>query len=169
MSLFLPTTIAVTVLDVKPEMLREMGVKALLLDVDNTLASYISHEPIEGAIDWAHAMTKAGFELVIVSNNYKARVEPFAAKFGLPFITFACKPMPFGYIKAKRMFKLRAKECAIIGDQIFTDIVGANLCGMRSILLEPIDIEKSMSFNVRRKHERKFREHMRKKKGGDNE
>lgn len=165
MGIFEPTLIKQKLTDITPQLVRSMGVFSLLLDVDNTLASYVSHEPIDGAVDWAREMTEAGIKLVIVSNNYKSRVEPFAKLFDLPFITFAVKPLPFGYLKARSLLHVKISECAIIGDQIFTDIVGANLCGMKSILLEPVEPESSVLFQKRRQVEKHFRDKYRRKAG----
>lgn len=153
MSLFKPSIMKKRITDITAEMLKEMGVSALLLDVDNTLVSYVKHEPIAGAVEWTKEMKAKGFEIIIVSNNYKKRVAPFAAKFNLPYITFAMKPFPFGYIKASKRLKTKCKQCAIIGDQIFTDIIGANMCGMKSILLEPIELESGITITARRKAE----------------
>lgn len=157
MALFRPTRLAGSVTDLTPALFQELGVTALLLDVDNTIASFTSHEPMEGAVAWARSMTEAGLSLIIVSNNYKRRVSTFAAKFGLDFISFACKPFPFGYIRAKRRLGVKARQCAIVGDQIFTDVTGANLCGMRSVLLRPIELEAGWSFRIRRYFERPLR------------
>ena len=154
MGLLRPTALQQRVTDLSPELLRRMGVSAILLDVDNTIASYTSHQPIPGAMEWAKAMGEAGFRLIIVSNNFKKRVGPFAARFGLDFISFACKPFPYGYLKARRRLGLRCRDCAIVGDQVFTDIVGANLCGMKSVLLTPIEPEEGFTFR-RQAHRRR--------------
>ena len=158
MDIFKPTFMVRRLSDIDADMLRKLNIRFLLLDVDNTLASYISHEPVEGAVAWVKEMQRQGFKLVIVSNNYKKRVEPFSKNFGLPFITFACKPLPFGYLKAKKLLKAPAEACAIIGDQIYTDIVGANLCGMKSVLLEPVEAERDPLFRLRRRQEKKLRD-----------
>lgn len=157
MGIFTPTALKPRVTEITPEFLRELGIAAVLLDVDNTIATYTSHNPAPGAVDWAQRLVEAGFRVVIVSNNYKKRVGPFAARFGLDFICFAMKPLPFGYLNACRRLGLKCRECAIIGDQIFTDVVGANLCGMRSVLLEPIEPEEGWTFKVRRHFERGLR------------
>ncbi len=161
--LFTPTALKPRAADITPDFLRGMGVRAVLLDVDNTIAGYASHEPLPGAVEWARGLEKAGLRVVIVSNNYKKRVGPFAERFGLPFISFAIKPLPFGYWKARRMLRLPCRDCVIIGDQIFTDIVGANLCGMRSVLLEPIELETGFTFRLRRYFERGLRAKLREK------
>ena len=140
MPLFRPTVLRDRVTQITPELLHTLHVSALLLDVE-----------------WAREMVQAGFRVVIVSNNFKKRVAAFAAKFGLGWISFAMKPFPFGYLKARRMLKVRCRDCAIVGDQIFTDVVGANLCGMRSVLLKPIELEEGISFRIRRYFERPLR------------
>ncbi|MGI6265151.1 MAG: YqeG family HAD IIIA-type phosphatase [Acutalibacteraceae bacterium] len=122
--------------------LRAMGVRGVLLDVDNTLTRYKSQELADDVRDWIERMQTAGLSLTIVSNGLPRRVRPFAEKAGLRSIAFACKPSPFGYIRGARRMGLRCKECVIIGDQVFTDVVGANLCGMKSILLQPIELER---------------------------
>lgn len=158
MGLLRPTAMRAKVTELTPEFFEKLGVSALLLDVDNTIATYTSHTPIEGAVEWARDMVERGFRVIIVSNNYKKRVGPFAQKFGLDFISFAIKPLPFGYLRAQSRLGVKRKECAIVGDQIFTDVVGANLCGMRSVLLTPIEPEEGVSFRVRRFLERGLRE-----------
>lgn len=157
MSIFKPSLMMRGITDITPETVRRIRVEALLLDVDNTLVSYAEYEPVTGAVEWAARMQEAGLQLIVVSNNQKKRVAPFAQKFNLPYITFAMKPFPFGYLKASRRLGMPHAKCAIIGDQIFTDVVGANLCGMQSILLEPIEPEKSRLVQWRRYFEKKFR------------
>lgn len=157
MSIFKPTAIKNRVTDLTPAFLKRLGVNTILLDVDNTIASYTSHEPIEGAVDWARGMVEEGFRVIIVSNNFKKRVEPFAARFGLRCISFAIKPLPFGYLRAKKLLGAACRECVVIGDQIFTDVIGANLCGMKSVLLSPIALEDGITFKMRRYCERGLR------------
>lgn len=158
MGLFSPTVTKHRAGDVTPQLLQSLGARAVLLDVDNTIATYTSHEPVPGAVDWARGLSDAGFRVVIVSNNYRKRVAKFAARFGLGFISFAIKPLPFGYVRAARMLRFRCRDCVIIGDQIFTDVIGANLCGMKSVLLEPIEPEEGWTFRVRRYFERGLRQ-----------
>ncbi len=165
MGLLTPTLCADKLTDVTADMLRNLGVSALLLDIDNTLASHISHEPAGGVESWIKEMEAEGFRLIIVSNNYAKRVEPFAQKISLPFVSRAYKPLPMGYVKAARELETPRRSCVIIGDQIYTDIIGANLCGMKSILLKPIDIEDGLSFKIRRRLERGIRAKLRRKEG----
>lgn len=164
MAIFRPTAMKKSLLDLTPEFLSSLGVRALLLDVDNTVATYTSHQPAQGAVEWASKMSAAGFQVIIVSNNFKKRVSVFAAKFGLDWISFAMKPLPFGYLKARAQLKMKRLECAIIGDQIFTDVIGANLCGMKSVLLTPIEPEEGLTFRIRRFFEKPLRKKYSKRK-----
>lgn len=158
MSILKPTVIRNRITDITEELLYGMQVTSLLLDVDNTLVSYRSHQPPTGTIAWIARMKASRFQLIIVSNNYRHRVEPLGKQFDLPFITFAAKPLPIGYLKAKHRLKAKSSQCAIIGDQLFTDVLGANLCGMKSILLTPIEPETESGFARRRAFEKKFRD-----------
>ena len=158
MGLFQPTAVRNRVTDITPQFLKSLGVKALLLDVDNTLATYTAHTPAAGALEWVRAMGEAGFGEMIISNNFKKRVRRFGAMFGLDTLSFAIKPLPVGYLRAAARLGVRPRECVVIGDQIFTDVVGANLCGMKSILLTPMEPEEGFSFQVRRHFEKGLRE-----------
>lgn len=142
MALFYPTVRKPHITAITADDLRTMGVKGVLLDVDNTLTRYKSQELDPAIMDWLTRMQEEGFALTIVSNGFVRRVRPFAEKVGLDFIAFACKPSPFGYLRGAKRLGFTRKECLIIGDQMFTDVLGANLCGMQSILLKPIELER---------------------------
>lgn len=157
MALRYPTRMLHRITDITPEFLSSLGITALLLDVDNTLSEHDSQSPYPGSLEWVSSMRKNGIQMIILSNNTRERVEPFAAQYGLPFLTYAMKPLPVGYLRAVHQLGVSHRNCAAVGDQIFTDIVGANLCGIKSILLEPILEETSRSFRIRRKLERSIR------------
>ncbi len=157
MAIFRPTGTLGNLTLLTPEMLRTLGVRGIVLDVDNTMAAHSDQTPFPGVVEWTERMRAAGVQLVVVSNNFEKRVAPFAEKFGLPHISFAMKPSPFGYLRAKKKMGLCARECAAVGDQIFTDIVGANLCGMRSVLLEPVTRDPALTVRFKRFLERFFR------------
>ena len=96
MALRLPTAAAKGLLEITPSFLRTLGVKAILLDVDNTLSHHGSQTPFDGSIEWVRQMEQEGFSLIIVSNNTKERITPFAAQFGLPFIGEPASRFPSG-------------------------------------------------------------------------
>lgn len=148
MSLFFPTLYRRRITDVMAEDLHRLGVKALLLDVDNTLTTHDAPDLTDGVKAWLTDMQAAGFSLIIVSNNRAERVAPFADKIGLPYYAHARKPLPFGFRGAAQQTGANCKQCVVIGDQIFTDMLGANLAGMRSVLLEPIQMETKQKFIV---------------------
>ena len=154
MAMFYPTLYRRRITDVTVEDLRRLGAACVLLDVDNTLTTHDAPELDAAVVAWLDEMRKH-FILVIVSNNNAERVAPFAAKIGLPFHAVSRKPLPGGFWEAGAEHNVAAKECVVIGDQIFTDILGANLAGMKSILLEPIELETKQKFIVfKRKIER---------------
>jgi HAD superfamily phosphatase (TIGR01668 family) len=165
MSLLLPTVALKQVTDITIELLQSMGARAIFLDVDNTLARHGSQIPFEGAVAWTHRVREEGIEIIIISNNLKSRVAPFAKQFDLPFVCFAQKPFPLGMPYAKKLLGRSAKEIVVVGDQIFTDVLGANLAGMKSILLEPKAEEDSMSFRFRRWLEHSIRRKIEQRKG----
>lgn len=171
MALRYPTRMLHRITDVSPELLAQMKVRAVLLDVDDTLSAHGSQIPYPGSVEWAQELVDRGFQLIILSNNTKDRVAPFAGQYGLPFLTMAAKPLPVGYLRAARRLGVKPRECVIVGDQVFTDVLGANLCGMQSILLDPITLQDSFSFRVRRKWEKPVRRKMTEKerRSQDNE
>ncbi len=148
MSLFYPTIYRRRVTDITVDDLRTLGVRGILLDVDNTLTTHDNPQLEPAVTAWLDAMRAAGFSLTVVSNNREERVRPFAQKIGLAHQAKAAKPLPRGYRAAAKAMGLPVAECVAVGDQIFTDILGANLAGMRSVLLEPIEPEVEQRFIV---------------------
>ncbi len=154
MPLFLPKKRFRRVTDIGYGYLKKNNIKALILDVDNTLSTHHSQTPLVGAEKWLREMERKGIKLLILSNSKQERVAPFAEMLKLDFLSLGCKPLPFGLLRAKKRLGFKAKETAMVGDQVFTDMLGANLCGMHTILLEPIKLEDKPSFKVRRKLEK---------------
>ena len=138
------------------EDLRRFNVKALMLDVDNTMSTHDGQVLTNGLTEWLAMLRNNGIKLLILSNAKKERVEPFAAKIGLEFIHLAAKPLPFGYWRAVRKLGTSCKNTAIVGDQLFTDMLGGFLSGTKKILLTPIEPEDKPSFIIRRKIEKLF-------------
>lgn len=127
--------------DITVEELRAVGVRGILLDVDNTLTTHDSQEIAPAVMAWLQGMTESGFSLMIVSNGKRRRVTPFAEKVGLPFVSMAAKPLPFGFLRAVKALGFKRRECVEIGDQYFTDFLGGKLAGVRVIQLMPIQLE----------------------------
>ena len=106
--------------------LKENNINALILDVDNTLIDYDKNLPNE-TIDWANNLKKNGVKLYILSNsNKKEKVRTVAEKLGIEYMYFAKKPLKLGFKKVQDILKEKSENIAVVGDQIFTDVVGGN-------------------------------------------
>ena len=127
-----------SVKNINPELLRKKNIKGLIIDVDNTLIDY-DRNLIEGAESWSKNLKDEGIRCIILSNsNKKDKVEKVANTLDMPYILFAKKPLKSGFLRACELIKLRPEEVAAVGDQIFTDVIGANRCNMFSILVKQV-------------------------------
>lgn len=156
MALFQPIGRFHRITDIPAEYFMSLGVKGIAVDADNTLSEHHSQQPLDGVEAWLRSMQQQGLQVFMVSNAKHRRVHPFAQKLGLSYVSLALKPLPVGLLRAKRQMGLRAGEMAVIGDQLFTDMLAAHLCGAKAILVEPIHEESGASFRVRRRMEQKL-------------
>ena len=140
--------------DISISLLNKYKIKALLLDVDNTMSTHHGMVLTEGLTEWISSMQQQGIKLMVLSNSKERRVKPFAEKIGLPFISMGCKPLPTGFLRGVKALGEKRKNVAIVGDQIFTDILGGNLVGVKTILLTPILLETTRGFRFKRWLER---------------
>lgn len=141
MALLYPTLYRNRITDITVQDLEKLGVRGLLLDVDNTLTTHGSQHLSDEVSHWLAGMRRAGIAMTVVSNSWEWRVAPFAQRIGLRHISLSCKPLPFGFLRGVRRLGLKRSQCAAIGDQVFTDIIGANLCGITCIQVQPIQLE----------------------------
>jgi len=153
MSVILPNRVFKLITDIKAEDLEQDNVSGLLVDVDNTLSTHGSQIPIKGLIEWLLYMKESGIKIVIFSNARKKRVMPFAKKLGLKFISFSFKPMPFRFFRGIKEIGYKSENIAIVGDQLFTDVLGGNIFGVKTYLVRPILLENKISFKIKRKLE----------------
>lgn len=120
--------------------LRELGIRGLIVDLDNTLLGFRETELAAEHLAWIEEAHERGFEMVMVSNNFSERVRGIAAQLRIDCIPNALKPLPFGFWRALRRLNLPRRQVAVVGDQLFTDVLGAKLCGgLFTILTEPIE------------------------------
>lgn len=125
--------------DITVEFLKENKIQGLILDVDNTLIDF-NLNVLEGLEQWHEDIVKNGIKTIIVSNtNKKEKIKMISSLLKIDYIMFAMKPSKKGFIEAKKRLNLEEENIAAIGDQIFTDVLGANRNKMFSILVEPID------------------------------
>ncbi len=119
--------------------LKKQGVKGIIADLDNTLVGAKVAAPTQRLIAWLKQLSDAGFKLVIVSNNNKARVASFAGPINIPFLPRAKKPIGSAFAKALAIMKLPPEQTVVIGDQLLTDVLGGNRMGLYTILVRPVD------------------------------
>ena len=124
--------------EIKIEFLKENQIKALILDVDNTLIDF-DRNLAEETIQWAEDLKEQGIKLYILSNsNKKEKVKTVAEKLKLEYEYFGKKPLKSGFKKVQKKLQEKSENIGVVGDQIFTDVLGGNRCKMFSILVEPI-------------------------------
>lgn len=126
---------SVTQLD--PEALWASGKRALLLDRDNTLVPRDTSVMPDDVVAWLARARDRGFSLCIVSNNWAKNVRSDAQAIGAALVSRAAKPLPFALWHALRKLGARRHEAVLVGDQVFTDILGARLAGIDSVLVVP--------------------------------
>lgn len=156
MPIFTPEVIFLNVTHISLEYLQQNGIRALVLDVDNTLTGHDSQKLAPEVAQWIETMKQAGIHLMLASNNYKKRVEPFAQQLGIEFSSFSCKPSPIWLINAKKKWNLPKSEIALVGDQIFTDALAGSLYGVKVLLVRPLYQDTKFTIKLKRKLESPF-------------
>lgn len=141
--------------DVTPEQVRALGCRAVLIDADNTSSYDLTTDPLPGTEDWVAAMQKAGVPVLLLSNAKAARARLLADRYGIPVVGAAGKPLAHGYWRAALRLRTSPGHLLMLGDQLFTDILGANLAGCRSVWVEPYEPDRREGFFLlKRKLER---------------
>lgn len=135
--------------DITPEDLTKMGAKAVAIDLDNTTFYDGMDKMLPGADIWVRKIREAGFPVIIVTNTGKKRGAKLASVLGVPFFANAMKPNVKGIYKAAMLAGVEVGELAMIGDQLFTDIRGANRAGAISVRVEPFMTEFLLYFRYR--------------------
>ncbi len=132
------------------ELLKKNHIQGLILDVDNTLIDF-DRNMLQGVEEWIANLKEQGIKCCILSNTNKVdKVEQVAKKLEIPFIYFAKKPLKSGFRKAKELLQLEEKNIAVVGDQIMTDVIGANRSNMFSILVKPIQEKDYLVTKIKR-------------------
>lgn len=141
--------------EISSDLLQINHIKGLILDVDNTIID-LDKNMLEGIEKWCDDLKKQEIKFCILSNsNNKEKVKQVAETLQIPYFYFAMKPLGVGFKKAKQLLNLENKNIAVVGDQIFTDVLGANFSHMFSILVEPI-AEKDIFITVIKRPLEKF-------------
>ena len=135
-----------SVLDLDVPRLRSLNLDTLLLDVDCTLKNYRAEDLAPGVAAWLDGLRAAGIGLCLISNGRTKRIRRLAEALGLPVVCQACKPLPFGCRAALRRIGSDRRRTAIVGDQLFADIMAGRLAGLTCILVRPIHPEQERWF-----------------------
>lgn len=154
--LFCPDECVGAVVDVDLHALWNRGIRALIMDLDNTLLAWEAEEIPAEAKEWIDRAKAIGFKLCIASNGTSGRVMRVATALGVPAIPKAIKPRKRPFRRALKMLGVTPEETAVIGDQIFTDVLGGNRMELYTILINPMSTEEFGTTKIVRKVERKL-------------
>ena len=135
----LPAIITDELTDLTPEFLKDQGIELLMLDFDNTIVPYTTSVATKEMDAWIKNILVSGISVCVVSNSHKDRVKIFCGHYGMDCITHAKKPFSKGINECLAKYGIRASEAALVGDQIYTDTLGANNSGVMPILVKAID------------------------------
>jgi HAD superfamily phosphatase (TIGR01668 family) len=136
---FCPELVVSRVTDLEPAFFAERGIRAAILDLDNTLVAWRGAEITPEIRGWVAAALRSGLKLCICSNTRRAhRLAILSKELGVPHIERVAKPRRAGFLKALALMEAQAAETVVIGDQLMTDIWGGNRCGLMTILVEPL-------------------------------
>lgn len=145
-----PDYLVRTVLDVDIDFLNKNNAKAVIFDIDNTLVGFTVAAPTKEICDYINGLRSHGIKVAVASNNNRHRVGLFCEKLCIPYISRACKPLPFALLKLCRQMSVKPKNTVFVGDQVYTDSLGANLAGMTSVMVDIIDTKETLSFKIKR-------------------
>jgi HAD superfamily phosphatase (TIGR01668 family) len=133
-----PTHYVDSVLTITPQWLAEQGKKAMLLDLDNTILARDSSDFTPEMEAWVLSLMEAGIRVVMVSNSWFGRVSAVSNQLGIRFVDKAIKPLPPGFLLGLWKCRTWPWQAAVVGDQVFTDVLGGTLLGMMTILVKPL-------------------------------
>ncbi|MGN1344791.1 MAG: YqeG family HAD IIIA-type phosphatase [Traorella sp.] len=149
-----PDEIKQKLVDIDLNILYEQKISILILDVDNTLCLHDEESISQEKLMWIQKALDLGMKIILISNNHASRIERIAKKIGCQFCAFSLKPLPFVYMKIIKQ-NLVDKNCMMcIGDQLFTDILGAKLMGLKNIYVKPMSEKDIIYTRIPRKIEK---------------
>lgn len=149
-----PTVSIKRVTDADLDSIWESGKRGLLVDADNTLIPFGTLSLPEGYRDWLDRALAKGFRIVVFTNNFRRRAGMIGGLLGLPVVYGWVKPWPWGMARAMRALGLPKEQVILFGDQLFTDILGANFEGIDSVLVEPLAEKDSLWTKLMRRLEK---------------
>lgn len=160
---FIPDIYGQSVFTIDYKKLKRNGIKCLLFDLDNTLVPYTIMEPTT-KVKNLFSILSNDFKLIIISNSGKNRLRPFKEKLNVDVAFKSCKPFKKKYQKIMELYHFKEDEIACIGDQLLTDILGANKMGFTSILVNSLAPFEPVPTRINRFFEKKILKRLKKKK-----
>jgi len=138
LEIFCPSLYCETVYDIDLSELKQMGIKGLIFDFDNTLVARGSKNAPDQLQEWLNELNENGFRLCVVSNNWESKVGGVTKKLKIPLVAQAGKPRGKAFKDGMKVMGTSANETAVIGDQLFTDVLGGNRLGLVTVLVVPV-------------------------------
>jgi HAD superfamily phosphatase (TIGR01668 family) len=135
-------------------LLQEWGIRGVVLDVDNTIVPWHTTNLVPGVQEWVERLRRAGVRTCLVTNNYGAHVHDIAQALDVPLVLAALKPLPGAFWRSLRTLRLEPRRCVAVGDQLFADVLGAKLVGMKAIVVRPVSAREFATTRVLRVLER---------------
>ena len=151
-----PDFIYNNIYDIDFDELKKNNIQGLIFDIDNTLVSYEQPEPTPKVVDLMNKLKSRDFSICFISNNNKQRVELFNRDFKFPSFYNAHKPSVKFFKEAMVKMNIKSENIAVIGDQLFTDVIAAKRMKMLSVLVNPIEPVESFFFKIKRLVEKPF-------------
>lgn len=150
-----PNDFARTVNDIDLDRLKSRGISGMIIDLDNTLLGWEHDIVPEEVVAWVAKAKKQGFSLCIASNSMASRVQQIADQVGVPAIPKAIKPRKWPFRRALQILQLRPSQVAVVGDQVFTDVLGGNRMRLYTILINPVSRKELRTTRMVRRVERR--------------
>lgn len=150
-----PNDFAQSIFDIDLDRLKKLGISGLILDLDNTLLAWGKEDIPERAVKWVEKAKQKGYALCIASNGLATRVDQISERLGIPAIPKAIKPRKKPFRQALAILRLRPSQVAVVGDQVFTDVLGGNRMQLYTILINPVSRTELRTTRMVRRVERR--------------
>ncbi|WP_206529473.1 YqeG family HAD IIIA-type phosphatase [Brevibacillus sp. SYP-B805] len=138
MGKLMPNEFVESIHHIDPEELKKRKIRGVITDLDNTLVEWNRPDATPEVVEWFRRLRQAGIQVTVVSNNNRERVHRFCEPLEARFIWAARKPLGQAFMRAVRDMNVPIEETVVVGDQLFTDILGGNLLGFHTILVVPV-------------------------------
>lgn len=148
--MLIPDYLLPSVYSVDVDFIEKLNKKAVIFDIDNTLVGFKEKLPGDKVKSYINSLLENGIKVAIASNNNSERVGLFCKELGVPFVYRASKPLPFGLLKLCKKLSVKPRQTILVGDQVYTDSLGANFLGMTSVMVDIIDTKETLLFKIKR-------------------